>query len=162
MRIFSGKVEVKNVSDTLSKINDAADACGSVIVVIDAEKTAGVSHIESAVLHAQRSFAAGENIARTLAMEVLVYVSGQRQCSLAAKFGLHEGKNAVYAVILEGDEARAEAMLKEIISVCDVPPADTRCLMREFDISEEELSVTGEERIGELVAERTTMVDAWK
>ena len=162
MRIFSGSVDVSDVSKTLERINAAADACGSTVVVIDAGRCAGRAHIESAVLHAKRSFAAGENVARSLAMEILVYVSGQRQCSLAAKFGLHSGKNEVFAVILDGDEKRAEEMLCGIISPCEVSAPAPERLMELFDITEDEISVVGRERIGELVLERTAMVDAWK
>lgn len=162
MKIVSGKIDVKNVSETLAQINEIADSCGSSVVIFDAEKTAGKRHIESAVFHAKRSFETKTNIARTFAMEVLVYASGQRQCSLASKFGLHTGENAVYAVVIDGKEDEAAELLKTVVSVCEVAKADVRRLAKEFDITDEELSVVGEERIEELVIERCAMVDAWK
>ncbi|HJJ30840.1 MAG TPA: KEOPS complex subunit Cgi121 [Methanocorpusculum sp.] len=162
MIIVSGKIDVKNVSETLAQINDIADSCGSSVVIFDAEKTAGIRHIESAVSHAERSFETKTNIARTFAMEVLVYASGQRQCSLASKFGLHPGENAVYAAVVDGKEEEAGKLLKAVVLEGDVPKADVRRLMREFDITEEELEIVGIDRIEELVIERCAMVDAWK
>ncbi|HJJ39549.1 MAG TPA: KEOPS complex subunit Cgi121 [Methanocorpusculum sp.] len=162
MKIVSGNIDVKNVSETLAQINDIADSCGSSVVIFDAEKTAGIRHIESAVSHARRSFKTKTNIARRFAMEVLVYASGQRQCSLASKFGLHTGENAVYAVVIDGNEEEACKLLKSVVSERDVPKADVKRLMKEFDIPDEELEVVGADRIEELVIERCAMVDAWK
>ena len=162
MKIVSGKIDVKNVSETLAQINDIADSCSSSVVIFDAEKTAGKRHIESAVSHAKRSFETKTNIARTFAMEVLVYASGQRQCSLASKFGLHTGENAAYAVVIDGREDEAAELLKAVVLEGDVPKADVKRLAKEFDITDEELAVVGEDRIEELVIERCAMVDAWK
>ena len=119
MIIFCGTVEVDDVKKTIGLVNDAADKTGSTVVLFDAEKIAGFSHIESAVMHAKRSFEEGQAIARSLSMEILVYVSGQRQCSLASKFGLHEGENSVYVLVLDGEEEKSADLVKEIVKECE-------------------------------------------
>ncbi|MDO9522804.1 MAG: KEOPS complex subunit Cgi121 [Methanocorpusculum sp.] len=162
MKIFSGKLDVENVADTLKKINSIGKETGSVIVLFDAAKIAGKPHIESAVMHAKRSFSEGKNIARTLSMEILVYASGQRQCSLAPRFGLQKGQNQVYVLILDGDVERAEEEIRGLIEESNEVTATRETLKKEFDISEEEIGVVGEDRIGELVIERVAMLDAWR
>ena len=162
MIIFCGTVTVDEVKKTIAQVNDAAEQTDSTVVLFDAEKIAGFSHIESAVMHAKRSFAQGNAIARSLSMEILVYVSGQRQCSLASKFGLHEGENAVYVLILDGDEERAAELVKEIVTECEPFLPNEDKLKAEFSITDAELEAAGENRIEELVIERVALVDAWK
>ena len=162
MEIYSGKIDVSGIPLTLKGINAIGKETGSTIVLLDAAKIAGKAHIESAVMHAKRSFSEGKNIARTLSMEILLYTSGQRQCALAPRFGLHEGKNQVYVLILDGDVEAAKDKLGKIIEESAEISADTRTLMEEFSISKEELSVVGKDRIGELVLERVAMLDAWR
>ena len=162
MDIFSGTLEAEDVARTLKRVNAIGKETKSTIVLLDAAKIANKEHIESAVLHAKRSFAEGKNIARTLSMEILLYASGQRQCALAPRFGLHEGQNQVYVLILDGDVESAKDMILKFVQVSADISADTKLLMQEFDISEEELSIVGMSRIGELVLERVAMLDAWR
>ena len=112
---------------------------------------AGPDHIRSAVRHAERSFASGKPVARTLAMEILLYASGQRQCSLAPKFGLHTGENLLFTVI------------NGIVSfTMHGVTASRATLMEEFGITEDEIAVVGEDRMNELVIERVALMDAYK
>ena len=162
MIIFCGTVEVDDVKKTIGLVNAAADKTGSTVVLFDAEKIAGFSHIESAVMHAKRSFEEGEAIARSLSMEILVYVSGQRQCSLASRFGLHEGENSVYVLVLDGEEEKAADLVKEIVKECEPFSPNEEKLKAEFGITDAEIEAAGENRVEELVIERVALVDAWK
>lgn len=162
MIIFCGTVTVSAVKETIAQINDAADKADSTVVLFDAEKIAGFAHIESAVAHAKRSFAEGKQIARSLSMEILVYASGQRQCSLASKFGLHDGENSVYVLILDGDEEKAAELIKEIVKECEPHYPNEEKLKAEFGITDAELEAAGDNRIEELVVERVALIDAWK
>jgi KEOPS complex subunit Cgi121 len=131
--------------------------------MFDAEKIAGLNHIRSAIQNASRSFACGKPAARTLAMEILLCASGQRQCSLASRFGLHSGENVLFVAIIDGDTELAQKLLNKIV----VPKvhgktASRATLMKEFGITEEELAVVGEERIEELVIERTALMNVYK
>ncbi|MEA5037536.1 hypothetical protein SDC9_32814 [bioreactor metagenome] len=162
MEIFSGRLDVEDVPRALKTINRIGKETGSVIVLFNAAKIAGKPHIESAVMHAKRSFADGKNIARTLSMEILVYASGQRQCSLAPRFGLQTGQNQVYVLILDGEAQRAKEEILRLVCETDEVSAANETLKKEFDITDEELEIVGEDRIGELVLERIAMIDAWR
>jgi len=162
MEIFSGRLDVEDVARTLKTIDRIGKETGSVIVLFNAAMIAGKPHIESAVMHAKRSFADGKNIARTLSMEILVYASGQRQCSLAPRFGLQTGQNQVYVLILDGETQRAKEEILRLVCETDEVSAANETLKKQFDITDEELEIVGEDRIGELVLERIAMIDAWR
>ncbi|HJK77887.1 MAG TPA: KEOPS complex subunit Cgi121 [Methanocorpusculum sp.] len=163
LTIYEARAAVSDTAAVLAQVNAIAKKTASTIVLFDAEKVAGQDHIRSAVLHATRSCASGKPVARTLAMEILLYASGQRQCSLAPRFGLHAGDNVLFVVILDGDAAAARELLNEVV----VPEkhgvrASRAVLMKEFGITDAELTVVGEDRIDELVIERVALMDAYK
>lgn len=157
--LYSGKITTENTKETIGQINRIAEQTGSCIVLIDAEKTAGKAHIESALAHAKRAFAEKKNIARTLSMEILLYVSAQRQCSLAPRFGLHEGENFVYVLIEGGNETAARDALAKLVADSPEICADTKTLQKEFGITDAELEIVGETRIAELVCERVALME---
>lgn len=163
LEIYQATASVSDTAEVLAQVNAVAEKTGSTIVLFDAEKIAGVEHIRSAIRHAKRSVASGKPIARTLAMEILLYVSGQRQCSLTPRFGLHPGRNFLFVAVLGGDAVQARELLDRIIigeehKVTAAVPV----LMKEFGITEEEVAVVGVDRIGELVIERVVLMDAYK
>ncbi|HJJ90523.1 MAG TPA: KEOPS complex subunit Cgi121 [Methanocorpusculum sp.] len=161
--IYEAKAVINDITTTLSQINTIAKKTTSTIVLFNARKIAGYSHIYSAILHAKRSYTSKKPISRTLAMEILLYASGQRQCSLALQFGLHKGKNVLFVVIIDGKGTKAQELLNEII----LPEkhgvhASQAVLMKDFGITKEELQVVGKNRIDELIIERIALVDVYK
>lgn len=164
LTIYEAKAAVSDTAAVLAQVNAIAKKTASTIVLFDAEKVAGPNHIRSAVLqHAKRSCACGKPVARTRAMEILLYASAQRQCALAPQFGLHAGENVLFVVILGGDAAAARELLNEIVLPEEHGVRASRTvLMEEFGITEEELAVVGEDRIGELVIERVALMDSYK
>ena len=163
LTIYEAKAAVSDTAAVLAQVNAIAKKTASTIVLFDAEKVAGPNHIRSAVLHAERSCACGKPVARTRAMEILLYASGQRQCALAPRFGLHAGENVLFVVILGGDAVAARELLNEIVLPEEHGVRASRTvLMEEFGITEEELAVVGEDRISELVIERVALMDAYK
>lgn len=163
LEIYEAVAGIDDPARILAQINDIAEKTGSTIVLFDAEKVAGPNHIRSAVRHAERSFATGKPVARTLAMEILLYASGQRQCSLAPRFGLHAGENVLFVVILGGDAEYTRELLDGIVSFAAHGMTASRAtLVKEFGITEAELEVAGVDRIGELVIERVALMDAYK
>jgi len=162
MKILTGILNVEKKSETLELLNNIAEKNNSTIVLFDAKVIAGKKHLEESLIHAKRSFEEGNPIARTLAMEILVYASGQRQCSIASKIGLHDGENKVYALVDGGNEEKSVSEIKSIIKETPQPNLEINEIMKQFDITKEELEIVGKDRIEELVIERVAMIDAWK
>ena len=75
--------------------------------VFDAEKIVGFDHVRFAVLNAFKAFKAGRNISKSFPVEVMLYVSGQRQIGKALKMvGVcRETKNIVLVVFGSGEVA---------------------------------------------------------
>ncbi|HJJ48914.1 MAG TPA: KEOPS complex subunit Cgi121 [Methanocorpusculum sp.] len=157
--LYSGKITTASTKETIAEINKIAEKTNSCIVLFDAEKIAGRQHIECALAHAKRAFSEKKNIARTLSMEILLYVSAQRQCSLAPRFGLHEGENYVYVLIEGGDEKTARTELAKLIADAPEVCATVDTLKKEFGITDAELEITGISRISELVCERVALME---
>lgn len=161
--IYMATADVTEVAAVLAEVNAIAQETTATIVLFDAEKIAGRDHITAAVRHAMRSWESGKPIARTRAMEILLYASGQRQCALAPRLGLHAGKNHLYVLILEGDIPAAKKRLAAVVSPSKEEEATTvPVLMQEFGITAEEIEVAGVDRIQELVIERVALMDAYR
>ena len=74
------------------------------IVVLKARCIMGPEHIRSAVYHAIRSFDRAENFARTIGVETLLYLSGERQISRALrKMGLEPGDEEIAIISFGAD-----------------------------------------------------------
>ncbi len=81
-------------------------------IALDSEEVKGIEHIQSAIMHSQRSFERGDNVSTRMLMETLLYASGERQISLAiSKMGVKSGSEDVI-FILEGLEP--EKVLREL------------------------------------------------
>lgn len=63
------------------------------VLVLRASRIMGIEHAESAIMHARRAFSLGHNSARTLGMETILYLAGERQISRALQeFGVSKGE----------------------------------------------------------------------
>ncbi len=138
------------------------------IVCLNADMMAGIRHVRTAVSHAVNAFNRGEQIARRLEVEVLLYAAGTRQTGLIGPFGVQNGDNRCYICIIPmlGDESVVDEVISSVGGICDISDWDhfsdekRRRLIDTFGITEEELSVVGEDRLDELVAERSALLGA--
>jgi KEOPS complex subunit Cgi121 len=94
--IRSAVLIVSDRTALLATIREIALLHHTHIVCFNAEKMAGLLHAESTVRHAQHAFSNGSAISNSFEMEALLYAAGSRQCSIAAQFGIHEGKNLLF------------------------------------------------------------------
>ena len=156
MKILQGVIDVKSVEDLLKAIGDCA-------VLIDADYIVDLGVVEFAVEKAVKSWTNRKNIAKTLPMEILLYVSATRQIRDAVKLGVKEGKNKVVVVVLK-DECIDK--LKELgFEECEVLKTDEEKVKRikEFySIGDEELNVVGVEKLPLLIRERIALFDVFK
>ncbi len=129
---------------------------------LDADKILGKEHVHSAIEHAQRAFERKKNISSTLAMEILIYAAGEPQISNAlAKIGLKDGCERIAMVVdgkLDIEGLLAHLNLKRDDEVLEFKEFK----LKEFGISENEISTVGKEKLKDLVLERVAMVDVSK
>jgi KEOPS complex subunit Cgi121 len=142
-----------------------AEETGTRIVLFDAERMAGKSHVASALVHAERSVERGDPIARTFEMEALLYAAGTRQTRIGRTFGLHDGENRCWVAVTPSND-RAWELLSELLRFESEPdrPASThrQQICDLFAITPAELEIVGEERFAELVLERVALLDAYR
>lgn len=84
---------------------------GGDVVLMDPDMVVGKDHINSAVMHAARSFYEGTNRSKTLLTEIILYAAWERQISKAlAKMKPKEGRNEYVAVLIEIHDPDLEAI----------------------------------------------------
>ena len=156
---------VDDPGEVLAAVRWVAGETGTRIVLFDAERMAGRTHVESALVHAERSWARGDPIARTFEMEALLYAAGSRQTRIGLTFGLHEGENRCWIAVAPPND-RAWTLLLGLVQFEPEPdgfsPAHRRRLCDLFGVTQPELAVVGEERLPELVLERVALLDAYR
>jgi tRNA threonylcarbamoyladenosine modification (KEOPS) complex Cgi121 subunit len=88
----------------LARAAEAAKAHGSEVQLLRASAVISARHVGSAVQHAERALREGRGRTRTLGLEALVYLSGERQIRRAiARAGLAPGAREAVAVVVGGD-----------------------------------------------------------
>jgi KEOPS complex subunit Cgi121 len=137
------------------------------IICFNADMIAGRVHVVAALARAVRAFEEGENISNTLEMEALLFAAGSRQCTIAASFGIHEGKNRLYICCYParaGVWTALESLFHVVQEGWDTINAGKRKrLMEIFSISPEEIKVAGGNgRIVDLVLERVALLQVMR
>ncbi len=156
---------IDDKSGFLLRLKETARRFNTHIICFNADMLAGRRHAESAMMHAVRSFEAGDAISNTLEMEALLYASGSRQCKVAISFGLQEGENRLWVCCYPSRECVWEA-LTPILNFQDdktwegVDRSKREKLMKIFDITPEEFcSLDNKELFADLILERVAMLD---
>lgn len=160
--ILEGSVFVKSAKEFFEKIN--INGCD--ITLLNADLIADRSHAEFAARKAIESWIRGRNIGRTLAMEILLYASANRQINKALEMGVRENEeNNVVAVII-GDKNCIEKFKNAVDfkekKVLKMNDEKIERLKKFFDIGDKEIDVTGVERIPEIIRERIVLFDILK
>lgn len=101
-------VKVDNVNEIFNIVKDNSGRCH--VQILDADFVAGFEHIYFAALNALKSFRLGLNISRNIAIEILLFASGQDQIKRAIEvLGIKPStRNAVLVIVAED---RREAVL---------------------------------------------------
>lgn len=136
-----------------------ATGSGSEILVMDGQMVFGTAHVRSAVMHAAKATSDGRNSSDSLAMETLLYASGERQLSSAIKkMAVGPETETVVVAVIRGQFSPGEGWspLPET-----GPVVDRRRLAR-FGVTEKEMSTVSEEQLAELILEKVAAVDLIK
>lgn len=147
---------------------------GVIFQIFDAEKVAGKAHIKFAVLNALKAFKIGKNISKNLPVEVMLYVSGQRQIEKALKMvGISSKTKNLILIVFKVSSEIAFKVLDEVCRlvggkindrVIEVNCKKIETIKRTFEISNIEIetqmfdNITLEEAIEKLVIERVALL----
>ena len=145
------------------------------VQLMDLNKVAGSRHLLLSTYNAAKSFSSKQRISRTLSMEILLYVSANRQISEAIKrVGITTETRAIAAVIVSSSREAvltAAELLEQVLGVKNTdelldswPSGRIECVQQSLGITAIELSATlckGEdvrESIERLAIERSALL----
>ena len=164
--IYQAIIRVRSVEEFLGQVRAIGEAFGVRIVIFNADLVAGTPHVRTAMAHALRSSTTGDAVARSFEMEALLYISGSRQCTDAARFGIITGKMRAFICLVPPDPAAVKALFNLVNFVEEdwdiVDNKKREVLMDLFSISPEELLAAGEDHIIDLVKERVALLDVYR
>ncbi len=132
------------------------------VLLADARKVFGRDHLESAILHAERSRDAGTMATRSVAMEALLYLAGQRQVADAIRLaGIKKGTSAIALVVF--GPASVEDFLRRFgwSRGDDVLAAEGKSI-EALGITAAERDTVPGDRASDLALERAALVDVSK
>ncbi|MCI0501773.1 MAG: KEOPS complex subunit Cgi121 [Epsilonproteobacteria bacterium] len=165
-KIIGAKVKISNIEKFLEKINSYCEKKNIVIQVFNADMIFGDNHLVSAYEHAKRAFEQKTNTTNTLAMEILLYASGERQLKLAIpKIGIKKGQvDAAFIIIGDKitnkliDDLLQELSLKRNDKVLE---GDINTL-KKFGLKESEIKTVSKDKYDGLILEKIALVDIIK
>ena len=131
------------------------------VLVIDADVVCGREHLQSAVEHAERSINAGTNSCKDMAMETMLFVSGERQISKAQEKMSPKAGSQRFALVLFDANVTDVLELSWLVRDDSVLEC-TRAKAVSFGISKTELETAGEDKAQDLVLERVVFVEIAK
>ncbi len=165
-KIIGAKGNISNIDEFLGKINSFCEKNSIVIQVFNAQMIFGDNHLVSAYEHAKRAFEQKTNTTNSLAMEIMLYTSGERQLKLAIpKIGVKKGQ-ADIAFILIGDKITdklIDELLEKLLLKRDdkVLEGDINTL-KKFGLKESEIKTVSKDKYGDLILEKIALVDIIK
>lgn len=135
---------------------------GFEVQLLDARTVCGRDHLVSAAEHAERAIREGTNVAKSLAVEFVVYASGERQIADAlAKVGIRNDTRE-FAVVLFGGGDPDEVLKELALTRDDSVLESSREKLEAFGITDAEIESLRPDRVNDLVLERVALVDLLK
>jgi len=172
--IYTLSVFVANVTDhrligCLGKVDDPSALLDRLrtlgkgeVLLLDADLVCGPEHIRSAVDHAERAFRYRTNSSDVLAMEIMLYASGERQLAKAReRMSPKRGAERLALVCLGeplSDHDLHTLQLRRDDSVLGFSIAKARAL----GVGENEIASVPEHLVPDLVLERVAFVEVLK
>ena len=162
-QIVQATFTVRDLGAFIDQIRGIGACNRCAIICFDADRVAGLRHVQIALGRALRATSSRSGIARSLEMEALLFASGSRQCAVGAAFGVHTGFNRAFVAIIPPQEEACTALTGCMDIVCadweEINPVKRKVLMDLFTITEAELQAAGEDQIRALVLERLALLE---
>ena len=153
---------VKDRDEVLRQAQSWAAAKGSEVLLADASVVFGRDHLESAALHAERAQAQGSMATRSVSMEALLYLAGQRQVADAIRIaGIKDDTETVALVVFGG------APIDDLLAVLRWPRDDGVLeaggkTLRVLGLTRAAERTVSADRVTDLALEKTALVDLEK
>ena len=146
--------------DLLKRITDKSKNDGADILVVNGELVFGADHVRSALYHAKRAIDEKRNASDSVAIETLLYISGERQLSSAIrKMAVSDDTGTVVVAHLGGASVSPE---EGWMPMPDRPGTADIARLKRFGISDKEIESVSADKVVELVLERVAAVDILK
>ncbi len=166
LKIVGAKGNIQSIDEFLKKVDRISNENNIVIQVFDADVIYGKNHLISAVDHAIRAIDLKTNTTNSLAMEILLYSSGERQLKIAIpKMGVKKGKAKIAFVFIQ--DRLTDQIISIILDELSLD-RDDKVLegnidtIKKFGISENEINTVEKSKYGNLILEKVAMVDIIK
>jgi len=162
-------VRISNPEKVLLRLREVDERVE--VQILDIGGIAGPDHLRFAVLNALKAQAQGKQATDTLAVEILLYASGQRQIKNAiAHLGVSPDSKHVAVVAVASDRASLEGLVKELPNIIMgrldesvLQDGDAAIIQRIFGLSDDQIeAVAGKgsrkERVTKLVIEKMALL----
>ena len=160
LRVWLVRVSHGGAKELRNRVIEAGSMAKVEVLVMRADMVFGSDHIRSALYHAKRAIREGRNASESLAMETLLYASGERQLSTAIrKMSVEDGADEVVVAQLTPGPIEEGRSWKPMERMNEGSRAES---LARFGVSKEELATVGSAKALDLVLERVASVDVLK
>ncbi|TFG05562.1 MAG: hypothetical protein EU536_01610 [Promethearchaeota archaeon] len=152
--LIQGRRDVQNIDpqSIMKKFNEISGRHDVIAQICAASRVATWKHVFFGALYAMMAFNQQRNIANNLAMEILLYLSGQRQIKLAIEeFGVKNGSNVIILLgnvpatmtqaLLESEKVIGGVTSDAVMTISEEKKREAICTY--FQIGEAELNAIG-------------------
>ncbi len=126
--------------------------------LINSEYVPDLDTVKYAAKKAIENWNSGKRISKSLVLEILLYYAATRQIKDAIKLGVKDGLNKVVAVVLDENKF-SKLGFKELRFT---PHFNLEKIKGQYDITDEELEITGTEKIPMLIKERIALFSVFR
>lgn len=171
VKIIGATGGISDTEEFLKKINSFAQKNKIEVQVLNADLVYGKKHLVSSVFHAYKAFQNKNNTSNSIAMEILLYASGERQLKKAIpKMGIKNGRNniaIIFAYPTDTNKEISNGVIDNFLKFFNlerndkVLEGDINTLKR-FGISKSEIETVSKDKYGDLILEKVALVDIIK
>lgn len=160
IRIVTGVLKVEDVGEFLNRIKFK----DCIAVFVDSEYVLDEKVLEFAVNKALRAWNEGRRVAKTIEMEILLYIAATRQIEKAKNVGLKEGLNEVYLILIGNcyDKLKEVTKFKEVKFSKNKNKKKIEKIIEFYGINKNELEIVGLKKLPLLIRERIVLFDLFK
>jgi len=162
-KIFGAKGLIDNTDKFLDKITIFSKKNDCIIQVFDADLIFGKNHIITSIDHALRSIEQKKNTTNSIAMEIMLYVSGERQLKLAIpKMGIKNYTKKIALILISNNIKITNNFIDEFLKFlslkrCDAVLNCNEKKLNKFGIDENEIKTISKNNYEKLVIEKVAV-----